>query len=227
MLARLTALALAGAIVAPWSIRNVVLYGDPFASEAMRHAVAYLITDRSLSRRTSLGAFPRMLTKSVIGVFGWANVLMPTPVYWAYVAASRSPSAARRSRSAPSPRLAARRRPRVAVLVALAVVIRINLQFTQPQGRYLLPGLPAFAVLLALGLRAGAPALARLASPAVVAMALLAGNLYALIGAALPAYHPAPIRTLASGERVMVPSVLGGMAVREGDSHWIVTGAAP
>ena len=37
---------LAGAIVAPWSIRNVVLYGDPFASEAMRHAVAHLITDR-------------------------------------------------------------------------------------------------------------------------------------------------------------------------------------
>ena len=225
---RLSALALAGVIVAPWSIRNVVLYGDPFASEAMRHAVAHLITDRSLFSPYFAGPFPRMLTKSVIGVFGWANVLMPTPVYWAYVACfalALGGAAVALWRRRLDWRLAGVLA--VAVLVALAVVIRINLQFTQPQGRYLLPGLPAFAVLLALGLRAGAPALARLASPAVVAMALLAGNLYALIGVVLPAYHPAPIRTLPSGERVMVPSLLGDMAVLDGASHWIVTGPAP
>ena len=106
-------------------------------------------------------------------------------------------------------------------------MVRINLQFTQPQGRYLLPGLPAFAVLIALGLRALPPALVRVASPVVVGMALLAGNLYALVAVVLPAYHPAPIRTLASGERVMVPSLLDDLAVLDGDSHWIVTGPTP
>ena len=43
----------------------------------------------------------------------------------------------------------------------------------------------------------------------------------------LPAYHPAPIRTLPSGERVMVPSLLNDLAVLDGDSHWVVTGATP
>jgi hypothetical protein len=225
---RLFALLLAGVIVAPWSIRNVVLYGDPFASEAMRHAVAHLITDRSLFSPYFAGPFPRMLTKSLIGVFGWANVLMPTPIYWAYVALfalALGGAAVALWRRRLDWRLAGILA--AAVLAALAVVIRINLQFTQPQGRYLLPGLPAFAVLLALGLRAGAPALARLASPVVLAIALLAGNLYALIGVVRPAYHPAPIRTLPSGERVMVPSLLDDMAVLEAEGRWVVTGRTP
>ena len=115
----------------------------------------------------------------------------------------------------------------VTFLCALAVVVRINLQFTQPQGRYLLPGLPAFAVLIALGLRSLPDALVRVASPATIGVVLLAGNLYALGAVVLPAYHPAPIRTLASGERVMVPSLLNQMAVLHGESHWLVTGTSP
>jgi Dolichyl-phosphate-mannose-protein mannosyltransferase len=225
---RLAALALAGAIVAPWSIRNVVLYGDPFASEAMRHAVAHLITDRSLFSPYFLGEFARVLTMSFIGLFGWANVRMPKLVYGSYVlffALALSGAALGLGRQRLDRRLAAVLA--VAVLAALAVVIRINLQFTQPQGRYLLPGLPAFAVLIALGVRSLPAALARLLSPVVVGIALLAGNLYALGAVVLPAYHPAPIRTLPSGERVMVPSLLNDMAVLKGDSHWLVTGATP
>jgi hypothetical protein len=34
-------------VVAPWSMRDVSLYGDPFVRDAMRHAVPYLITDRA------------------------------------------------------------------------------------------------------------------------------------------------------------------------------------
>jgi 4-amino-4-deoxy-L-arabinose transferase-like glycosyltransferase len=225
---RLGALALAAAIVAPWSIRNVVLYGDPFASEAMRHAVAHLITDRSLFSSYFVSDFPRMLAKSFIGVFGWLNLLMPPLAYRPYVlffALALAGAALGLWRRRLDWRLAAVLA--IAVLGALAVVVRINLQFTQPQGRYLLPGLPAFAVLIALGLRSLPPAIARLASPIVVGIALLAGNLYALGAIVLPAYHPAPIRTLPSGERVMVPSLLNQMAVLEGDSHWLVTGAAP
>jgi hypothetical protein len=225
---RLSALALAGAIVAPWSIRNVVLYGDPFASGAMRHAVAHLITDRSLFSSYFAGDFPRMLTKSLIGIFGWANVLMPKLVYRPYVAffaLALGGAAFGLWRRRVDWRLAGVLA--VAALAALTVVVRINLEFTQPQGRYLLPGLPAFAVLIALGLRAWPPSMARLVSPTVVGLALLAGNLYALIGVVLPAYHPAPIRTLPSGDRVMVPSLLVGMAVLDGESHWIVTGTTP
>jgi 4-amino-4-deoxy-L-arabinose transferase-like glycosyltransferase len=225
---RLPALALAAAIVAPWSIRNMVLYGDPFASEAMRQAVAHLITDRSLFSAYFLGEFPRMLAKSFIGIFGWANVLMPKlayRLYFAFVAIALGGVAAGLWQRRLDKRLIAVLA--VAVLCALAVVVRINLQFTQPQGRYLLPGLPAFAVLIALGLRSLPAALTRVASPTAIGTALLAGNLYALGGVVLPAYHPAPVRTLPTGERVMVPSLLNQLAVLKGDSHWLVTGPSP
>ena len=84
---------------------------------------------------------------------------------------------------AAAPRLAARRRCSPSPCsAALAVVVRINLQFTQPQGRYLLPGLPAFAVLIAIGLRAGPPPLTRGSRhPSSWASRLLTGNLYALV----------------------------------------------
>jgi 4-amino-4-deoxy-L-arabinose transferase-like glycosyltransferase len=225
---RLSALALAGTMVAPWSIRNVVLYGDPFASEAMRHAVAHIITDRSLFSSYFVGEFPRALMKSFIGVFGWANVLMPKLVYRPYLllfalGAGGAMLAVWRRRL--DWRLAAVLA--VTMIAALAIVVRINLQFTQAQGRYLLPGLPAFAVLIALGWRALPPALLRLTSPAAVGGALLAGNLYALVVIVWPAYYPAPIRTLDSGVRVMVPSFLSDLTVLDGDSHWLVTGPTP
>ncbi len=225
---RLSALALAGALVAPWSIRNVVLYGDPFASEAMRHAVAHIITDRSLFSAYFLSDFPRMLAKSFIGVFGWLNVLMPPLAYRPYVAffaLGLGGVVLALWRRRLDWRIAAVLA--VTVLAALAIVVRINLQFTQPQGRYLLPGLPAFALLIALGLRALPPLLAPVASPMVVGMALLAGNLYALAAVVWPTYYPAPIRTLDSGVRVMVPTFMSGLAMLDGDSHWIVTGPTP
>ena len=211
---RLSALALAGAIVAPWSIRNVALYGDPFASEAMRHAVSHIITDRSLLSPFFLDDFPRVLAKSFVGIFGWGNLVMPPLLYrpyWLLFAAGLIGVGASVVRRRQDWRLVAVLA--VAGLAALAVVVRINLQFTQMQGRYLLPGLPAFAVLLALGLRSLPGALLRLASPAAVGALLFAGNLYALVGVVVPAYHPAPLRTLASGERVMVPTFLSDLAM--------------
>lgn len=225
---RVSALALAGAIVAPWSIRNVVLYGDPFASEAMRHAVGHIITDRPLFSRFFIDDFPRVLTKSFIGIFGWGNLLMPPLAYRPYVLAFALGLGGALFgvwRRRLDWRLAAILI--VAGLAALAVVVRINLQFTQMQGRYLLPGLPAFAILFAMGLRSLPGGLSRLASPTVVGLLLLAGNLYALLGVVLPAYHPAPIRTLDGGERVMVPSLVRDLEALDGEMQWVVTGPRP
>ncbi len=225
---RLSALALAGAIVAPWSIRNVVLYGDPFASDAMRTAVAHIITDRPLFSWYFVDDFPRILTKSFIGIFGWANLLLPRLLYRPYVLffaigfAGTVLALVRRRLDWRLATLLA-----IAGLSALAIVVRINLQFTQLQGRYLLPGLPAFAVLLALGLQELPPAMKRWTSPLVIGLLFAAGNVYALMGVVWPAYHPAPTRTLASGERVMVPTTLNGLAMLEGEGHFVVTAPTP
>jgi hypothetical protein len=226
---RLTALAVAAAIVAPWTVRNVLLYGDPFASEAMRTAVAHIITDRPLFSAYFVDVFPRMLIKSFIGIFGWANLVLPPIAYRPYVvlfAAGLAGAAVATLRRRLDWRLVAVLA--AACLAALAIVVRINLQFTQPQGRYLMPGLPAFAVLLALGLRSLPAALARLASPAVLGPCLAAANLAALAFVVRPAYHPAPTRTLPSGVRVMIPTFLNDLAVVDsGTPAFVVTGPTP
>jgi hypothetical protein len=226
---RLAALAVAAAIVAPWTIRNVLLYGDPFASEAMRTAVAHIITDRPLFSAYFADVFPRALIKSFIGIFGWANLLLPPLAYRPYVALFAAGLA-----GAAVATLRRRLDWRLAVvlglscLAALAIVVRINLQFTQPQGRYLMPGLPAFAVLLALGLQSLPAGIARLLSPRVLGPGLAAGNLAALLFTVGPAYHPAPTRTLPSGERVMIPTLLGDLAVVDaGQLAFVVTGPTP
>jgi hypothetical protein len=107
------------------------------------------------------------------------------------------------------------------------VVVRINLQFTQMQGRYLFPGLPAFAVLMALGLRSITPAVTRLASPPIVGSVLLAANLYTLVGVMWPTYYPAPMRTLDSGVRLVMPTRLIDVAHLELGHGYLVTGPRP
>jgi 4-amino-4-deoxy-L-arabinose transferase-like glycosyltransferase len=225
---RLSALALAGAIVGPWSIRNVVLYGDPFASDAMRTAVAHIITDRPLFSRFFIDEFPRGLTKSFIGIFGWGRLEMPPWTYRPYVLLFMVGIALAG--------LATYRRRldwRLAAvlgatgLAALAVVVRINLQFTQLQGRYLMPAVPAFAVLLGLGFQSLPTAFAGLGWPRLIGSLLVAGNLYALFGVVVPAYYPSPTRTLANGTRVMLPTNLVDLALLDGESHFLVIGKAP
>jgi 4-amino-4-deoxy-L-arabinose transferase-like glycosyltransferase len=226
---RLTALAVAAVIVAPWTIRTIALYGDPFAGEAMRTAVAHIITDRSLFSSFFINEFPRELTKSFIGVFGWANVLLPPLAYRPYealFAVGLGGAAVLTLRGRLDWRLSAVLA--LAGFAALAVVVRINLQFTQLQGRYLMPGIPAFAVLLALGLQALPAAVARVVSPGVLGSLLAAGNVAALLFVIWPAYHPAPTRTLPTGERVMVPTLLNGLAVVDPrESLFVVTGVTP
>lgn len=226
---RLGALALAAAIVAPWSMRNVVLYGDPFASGAMREAVAHIITDRPLLSGYFVGEFPRTLAYSFVGMFGWLTVVLPkwlSRAYLVFFAAAGAGVVIGALRRRIDWRLAAVLA--LAGIGTLAVVVRINLEFTQAQGRYLFPALPAFGILVALGLQSLGSAVARAATPLRVGVVLAAANVGILAGVVWPAYYPAPARTLASGERRVVPGgVFTDLAIVDADGGFLVTGPNP
>src|SRR5207302_1658929 len=71
-------------------------------------------------------------------------------------------------------------------LLAVVSTAQLNLTFNQPQGRYCFPGLPALAVLIAIGLE-GLPRWNRDATLLTLGI-LVAINLYALLGVELPTY---------------------------------------
>ena len=140
-------------VVAPWLARNQVLYGDPLASRVMLTAVGNLVTIRPITSAYFVTLFPIFLIHSFIGSFGWMNVWMPEWVYLLYgllMAVSLVSFIVLWLRRRVDGRLA------LTLLsmpvLSLMVVIYINLSFSQPQGRYLLPALPAMAVIGALGL---------------------------------------------------------------------------
>jgi hypothetical protein len=67
---------------------------------------------------------------------------------------------------------------------ALVILVRINMQFDQPQGRYLFPALPAIALTIAVGLESWrVPA-------RLTALTLAAVNALILIFVVIPAYPP-------------------------------------
>ena len=204
---RLSVLLVTLALVLPWSLRNLMLYGDLTAQHAMRSAVSHLITDRSLFSAYFLRDFPLLLFASFIGLFGWANVVLPKWIYLLFVVFGMVASAgAVRAwyRGAMDRRVLG-----VLVLViasSLAVVVYINLMFTQPQGRYMLTALPAIALFVAVGLTHLPAPLGSRALP-VAAVAMLVFNIWCLAGVIVPAYWPPLARTIAPGVRVAYPVV--------------------
>jgi hypothetical protein len=186
------------ALVLPWSVRNVWLYGDPFASGAMHTAVAHLITERPLLSSYFVTVFPLVLGASFFGSFGWANLLLPLWMYVTYglLVAIVLAGLIRGWRARTFDR-------RLVVLLlltcvcVLTVVVHINRSFTQPQGRYLFPALPAGAALVGLGLRSLPWRM--LAAPLPFVLLLGALNLSALVGVVVRAYYPAPDRWLDRG----------------------------
>jgi 4-amino-4-deoxy-L-arabinose transferase-like glycosyltransferase len=174
------------ALVAPWSIRNVMLYGDVFALGAMRSAVPLLIVERSIVSDYWVTLFPREVFKTFVGYFGHATVKLPRLVYIAWlvffaVAAAGFVRHLSRGREI-STRLAVILL--TAVAGALAILLRINLQFDQPQGRYLFPALPAIALMIAIGLESWR-------IPARLTAATLAAvNALILAFVVIPAYPP-------------------------------------
>jgi 4-amino-4-deoxy-L-arabinose transferase-like glycosyltransferase len=226
--ARLGVLTVTLILVLPWSLRNQWLYGDPFASGAMRTAVAHIITDRSLFSSYFVWSFPIGLVKSFVGVFGWMSLVLPLWFYACFVVLGAL-ALAGLTRTAAVNR---ERRPLIVMLVltvlgVLAVVVHINLSFTQPQGRYMFPALPAVALLCALGLQSLPGPVALLARPAVLGTTLACLHLYALLGVVVPAYYPAPSRDLEAGRRQVHPALLRDIAFSPPSGELIVTGPTP
>lgn len=222
---RLGVLALAALLAAPWLIRNHLLYGDPLASQVMLSAVDFLVAQKPITSPYFYTTFPRMLGQSFVGVFGWLNLFLPAWAYLAYLALGGGaaagwllhPPRGRGDRTA-FMALAA------FVLLGLAMVIRINLDFNQPQGRYLFPALAAIAILTAAGLERLPRWSPRIAG--MLAATLLAANLTIAWRVVARAYWPAPVARL-SAARLTLDSFSPTDLEDLGSRTFRVTGAAP
>jgi 4-amino-4-deoxy-L-arabinose transferase-like glycosyltransferase len=186
-LRQLSVLALSLLLVGPWLLRNQFLYGDPLASQQMFVAVPGLIDIKPITSPYFLTAFPSMLMKSFVGVFGWMNLSLPEPLYKFFGLLAAVAVLGHLWRLI-------RRRFHFRLILILTTVVlftvlltvHLNLTFTQPQGRYLFPALTALALLVAIGLE-GLPNWGRNWTYATLAVVALV-NLYSLIRVVLPSY---------------------------------------
>lgn len=206
-------------LVLPWSYRNVVLYGDPFASGAMHHAVPRLVLERSMFDLGLYTTLPRELLKSFVGVFGY-GVTLPKWVYGAYLAcmAFAAIGLTKRPRqkdsAADTPAAYGRVLLILAVIVFLnyLVVMRINSQFVQAQGRYMFPALPAIVVAMALGLEKWPLWRRRPATATILTVgACAAANAAILLLVVIPAYYPPLVEKIS---RVVTPVAAGADQIR-------------
>jgi 4-amino-4-deoxy-L-arabinose transferase-like glycosyltransferase len=187
---RLGVLIITVLVVAPWLVRNQLLYGDPFASRAMLTAVGNLVEIRPITSPYFVTVFPLLLFLSFVGYFGWITLWLPE---WLYVLfgflmiVCAVGLVGRWVRHSLDRRLAAILL--TVPLLSLMVTLYINLTFTQPQGRYVFPALPALAVLGAMGFE-GIPGWSKWATLALL-VALVLLNVYILSDVVIPAYWPA------------------------------------
>ena len=140
-------------IVAPWLIRNQYLYGDILAQKVMLTVGRGLINKHSLGSHYFRNYFPVRFIESFIGIFGWMCLFLPVSVYLVYTLALVSAGVCwvrgtwrRRIDFRLSAILSS------AIVLNFMLVVYMNLTQAQPQGRYMLPALPAIALLLGLGL---------------------------------------------------------------------------
>jgi 4-amino-4-deoxy-L-arabinose transferase-like glycosyltransferase len=177
----------------PWLIRNQLLYGDLLAQKAMLTAVSELVDKHSLGSRYFLTFFPVVLIADFIGDFGWRNFPMPIWVYLMYIAALFSAGMCwiggvwqRRIDFRLSAILS------TVIVLNLMVLVYINLTFTQPNGRYMFPALPAIALLLGLGLESQR-SWSKLRTMLTLG-GLAVSDLIILVALVIPAYWPPIIK---------------------------------
>jgi hypothetical protein len=218
-------LAIGAVLAAPWLIRNQILYGDPLAVGAMLSAVGPLIVSKPITSPYFYTVFPQVLGYSFIGLFGWLTLPLPVWIYRAYFLLGglaiagwvwRRP-AGRRDLTAFGVLVAF-------ALLALAIVVRINLLFDQPQGRYLFPALAAFGVLVAGGLER-LPRWSPGASYSLVGV-LLAANLAIALRIVMPGYWPAPVDHLSTARRSLDAFAASDLTDL-GSHRFRITGADP
>jgi 4-amino-4-deoxy-L-arabinose transferase-like glycosyltransferase len=191
---KLVRLAVLGAltlvIVCPWLIHNQHAHGDLLLRHTMRQTLGDLLHVKPLWSRYFIIDFPKYLTASFIGDFGYFNV--PLPV-WAYILYFLFLALAALSWLRAVVRGQIDRRLSAVLLTIivlnLMVVIDLNLSFDQPQGRYMFPALAAIAVLLGLGFES-LPFWSKRRSQFAIAGWALA-NLLILVFRVGPAYWPA------------------------------------
>jgi len=152
-LGRLSVLGITLLIVAPWLIRNEVLYGDPLASRIMLTVVAHIVDIKPITSPYFLTTFPINLFFSFVGLFGWMNLRLPDWLYLPFGLLTLLAIVGYLWRA-----LQHQFDSHLILILltfpmlSLAITIYINLSFSQPQGRYLFPALGAIALLVGLGL---------------------------------------------------------------------------
>ncbi len=150
----------AAALIAPWWARNVALYGDPFALSAFREQFGgnpYFegARDDSARLRRWASEFTEVTGMSFVGMFGYMHILLPKAAYvaaWCVYGLLLAGWPA----SWFSARLRDRRPEQLialaAILTAIALYVRFNLEQHQPQARYLFPALAPIGMAFGIGL---------------------------------------------------------------------------
>jgi len=116
----------------------------------------------------------------------------------------------------------------VTILCSYAVVVRINVQFAQTQGRYLFPALPALAIAVALGLDRWRPwRLAATLWPARAAVAAWGAANLAILGVVVvPAYYPPIVPALSDAQVTLTPEAARDLE-RGPDGRFGISGPRP
>jgi hypothetical protein len=192
-----------------WFARNVWVNGDLLDWGGFTRAAEAITRTRPLA--ADLPMYFLHQWQSFVGRFGWMAVPLPYVLYRLFalllVLAGLGLAALalrrwRRPGEPDSPLRAADSAWGVALLVSTVALVYASvfrLAFTfdlvVAQGRYLFPGLAAFAVLFVLGLVGWWPARRRPAGAAVLAAAWCALGVYGLVGALVPAFALPPAVT--------------------------------
>jgi 4-amino-4-deoxy-L-arabinose transferase-like glycosyltransferase len=186
-LGRLSVLGIAFLIVAPWLIRNQILYGDPLANRIMLTVVAHIVDPKPITSPYFLTTFPSTLFLSFIGMFGWMNLRLPD---WLYLFFGLLAAMAILGYFWRGFQRQIDRRLTLILLtfpiLSLAITVYINLNFSQPQGRYLFPALGAIALLVGVGLE-GLHCWSKQLTYYLLGVLLLV-NLYIIGAIIIPAY---------------------------------------
>ena len=168
----------------PFVLRNLALYGEPLAVRAHEAAFANNRLGDDVRLTYVLELLPLETLRSLVAGVGWDRSQPASILFGLFAAlalgALLGPVLSRGGDSRP----AGRGRGELLALLVLAILgtvaiyVRFNLVFRQPQGRYLLSALPPAAILLALGLERWRGRGPRFAGGAVLLAALIAGVLY-------------------------------------------------
>jgi 4-amino-4-deoxy-L-arabinose transferase-like glycosyltransferase len=165
------ALLLPLAFGAPWWLRNMSLYGDPFAMKAFTQAFTGSPQAQDFLRafgpadywlmggESGTGVFWWTL-RSFFGAFGYMDVFLSPGLYWSLAAATVGLALAALVKQGPKAQEEDEERPgrkavtimgSVFLLLVLALFLRFNAQYFQGQARYLFPAIAPIAAAIGLG----------------------------------------------------------------------------